>query len=323
MQPQRQALLVVGNYANMNTEKELFEKAEKIYHQYSEARYPKAIQAFKDLLNFYPENVQGWCMLSTMQFCNKLYDDAIVSINKAISLDKTNISILEQKGTLLQTINEFEYEDSKFIDKKLNNVIEINYFKNKKEILKEIIKICDEIIEIASDDYYRLGSIHETKARALRELFLWQASIDSYKMAIEFHKKYSEKNFLNPIATCYFNIAKIYENIENYNLAIVFFEKEMQEEFSLITLIHKANVLCKMGKIEESEKTYNKFIEIAIQKLEETSDAAYMFQISDLYYQRNLLDKAYEILTTWESKVRNYNGLQERIKNRKNEIMKN
>ena len=307
----------------MKTEKELFEKAEKIYHQYSDSRYPKAIQAFKDLLELYPDNKQGWSMLSTMQSCSKLFGDAIFSIDKAISLDKEDVSVLEQKGTLLHAINKLEYQDSKFIDKESNSVIELNCFKDKEGILKELIKVCDEIIEIASDDFYNLGSIHEKKARALVGLCLWQAAIDSYQMAIEFHEKYSEKNFLNPIAACYFNIAKIYENIEDYNMAITFFEKEMQEEFTPITLTHKARVLLKKGEVEESEKTYNQFIEITKQKLEETSDAAYMFQISDVYQQRNLFNKAYEILISWESKVRNYNGLQDRIEKRKREIMKN
>ena len=66
------------------TEQELYKKAEAYYFQ--EGMELNAIHAFKTLLEAYPENLDGWTSLSTMQHKNGDFDGAIFSINKAIEL---------------------------------------------------------------------------------------------------------------------------------------------------------------------------------------------------------------------------------------------
>ncbi len=305
----------------MKSEKELFEKAKKIYHQYSESRYPKAIKAFQELLELYPNNIKGWSMLSTMQSSIHLYDDAIYSIGRAIELDKSDIKLLNQKIILLNRINYLEYRNSKFIDKKSGNEYTIQSFSNKEELLREIANTCEEQIKVVKEDYYNLGDILETKAAIQADLELWQAAIDTYNKAIEFYIKYEGGGSTDEVEHCLFSIAQVYEKQEDYAMAIKFYDKAMEAKYKEILLTHKARVLAKMNNIEESEQVYNDFIKIVNQKLENTLDSAYMFQIADVYSKRNLTKEAYDVLVSWESKVRDYKGLKERIEERKLELM--
>jgi len=96
------------------TEEELFNKAETFYSQ--EGKELQAIEAYKELLDKYPDNINGWAHLSVMQ--NKIadFDGAIFSINRAIDISQNNTWIIKQKYTLLSLLSSFRIEGQIYFD---------------------------------------------------------------------------------------------------------------------------------------------------------------------------------------------------------------
>ena len=294
----------------MKTELELFHHAEQIYHQYNEDRYPEAIAAFQLLLAHHPKNVKGWHMLSTMQACNQDFDDAIQSIDRAIQLDKGGVRLWRQKHTLLSKISRFDFREGIFFDPETQQVVELITFQSPEHIQQEIIFVCDAIIGLVPGDYFELGSLYENKGEAYALLADWDKAIAAYKAAIEVHK-ISEDDF--ELTNCHVCIAKLYEAVGDYEKALQWYDTSLELKFEEILLPSKASILKKLGKVIEAEQLYNEFTQLVVAKLEETLDAAYMFQLSTIYQERGLLPEAIQILIDWEAKVRQYKGLKEYI----------
>lgn len=305
----------------MKSEKELFKIAEKIYFQYRESRYPKAIEAFKNLLNHYPNHIEGWSMLSTMQLCAENYEDAIDSIENAIKLDTNNISLWNQKQLFLHRINRFEIEGSTFYNPETDSEHTLKQFKNKTELQQEILSCCNIQISIVPKDYYNLGDLYEDKGRILKSLEEWDNAIEAFKSAIIFHEEYDDSDFINRIARCYFSIAKIHELQDNFLFAVEAYDKSFMIDNEEIILTHKARALRKMGDYLAAEKVETQFIEIATDQFNETKDLAYMYQIIDVYKETNQIDKAFETFYEMESKCKKEEDLEENLLAIKSELL--
>jgi len=305
----------------MASEKELFKIAEKIYHQNGESRYPKAIAAFRDLLEQYPMNIEGWGMISTMQSCFKAYDEAIASIEKAIKLAPHNVSLWNQKNTLLHEIDGLEFNDSKYCDLKTGNVYEIKRFKDKTDLRKEILLGCEtQLLNIPKDDC-NLGNLLEEKGKTLTALGEYDAAIEAYQNAVNFHNEHYTDDLFNPVAHCYFEIAKVYELQNKLTTAIEYYDKSFAEGNEEIILTHKARTFAKMGDKMTSEEVLADFLGIVTEKFTATSDAAYMFQIVDSFRDQGQFDKALQTLEKMSSKAKKYSGLQERISELRSELL--
>ncbi len=305
----------------MASEEELFKIAEKIYHQNRESRYPKAIAAFRDLLEQYPMNIEGWVMISTMQSCFKAYDEAIKSIEEAIKLAPHNVSLWNQKNTLLHEIDRLEFNDSKYCDLKTGDVFEIKHFKNKTDLRKEILLGCETQLLNVPKDYYNLGNLLEEKGKVLTTLGEFDAAIEAYQNAVNFHNEYGGDDLFNPLANCYFEIAKVYELQNKLTTAIAYYDKSFAEGNEEIILTHKARALAKMGDKMTSEEVFADFLGILTDKFTATADAAYMFQIIEVFRDQGQFDKALQTLEKMSSKARKYNGLQERISELRYELL--
>lgn len=294
----------------VKSEDTLKKAADKIYHQYSEARYPKAILAYKELLTCYPENVDGWCRLSTMQLQIKLYDDAVYSIEKAIELDPKNESIWRRKSTLLHFVVKEGQEKVK------------NRFPVSADIYREVIVVCDTRLSLLPPEDHEIGSILEQKAKTLELLKEYKNAIAVFEDAALFHEKYSSKKNINPVAHCFCSISRIYETMEDYKSAIEWNKKWREVGGEEIGLIHLARILLKNGNVEESKKTTDKFLTTIYKKFEETKDAAYMFQACGVYNDLMQYDEALMALDKLEKEARQYPILPERVKEERLKVLK-
>jgi len=287
----------------MKTEEELLKTAEKVYHQYDENRYPKAIKLFKELLQNYPKNIEGWRMLSTMQSANKDFDDALKSINQAIELDPKNIWSVKQKSLLFSELSRLEYDGSKYFDEDSDGFYTIDSFKNKDEILKTYIKhLYLQIDTFKEED--DIHEIYEKTGNILSDLGKHKESIKDYKTALKFldtNNEVFDNGIFNPYQTLNFNISKSYEKIEDFDNAIVYLDKaiEYDSENSYL-LTHKAKIYDKKGDTKKKINVYNLFLENSEKAFLTSQDVVYLFHKIDTYIELKKLDKANDELSRIE-----------------------
>ncbi|TPN86791.1 tetratricopeptide repeat protein [Aquimarina algicola] len=298
--------------SNKKTEKELLEKAEKIYHQYNEDRYPKAIELFKELLQQYPENIKGWAMLSTMQSANKDFDDALVSIDKAIQLDPKNIRITKQKSLLFSELNRLLYDGSKYFDERSDGFYEINTFKNKNEILEAYIRHLYTQI----DNFPEQEDIHEVYediGTFLSNLGEYNDSIKVLKKAIEILDNSDEDfedDLFNPYATINLSISKSYEKIGELDNALIFLDKAIEKDSeNSYLLTHKAKLYDKKGDKKSKAEVYTMFLENTEIQYNKTKDIVYLFHKIEAYIDLQNVDKASFELSRIEKSEKSKNYL--------------
>lgn len=270
----------------MKTEKELLEIAEKVYHQYDENRYPKAIKLFKELLLYYPKNIDGWKQLSTMQCANKNFDDALVSIDEAIKLDPKNIWSIKQKTLLFFSLRKLEYDGSKYFDEDSDGFYWINEFQDRDEILKAYISHLQLQIDTFPEDedihelYDKIGDI-------LEELGRYKEAIITYNKVLEIVENsdvdYSEE-FLNPFETVNLSISKAYEKINEFKNAMIHLDRAIKyDKENSYLLTHKAKLYDRMGDTENKIKVLNLFLENSEKEYKRTQDKVYLFHKIDTY----------------------------------------
>ena len=132
------------------TEQELFKKATDFYHQ--EGQELNAIEAFKDLLKLFPNNLDGWRHLATMQ--NKItdFDEAIKSINKAVQIAPNNSWTIQQKCTILSLISRFPSEGQMYFNEKTREAHEIKTYLSKKELQRDLDKSIFNVIQLEKEN---------------------------------------------------------------------------------------------------------------------------------------------------------------------------
>ena len=305
----------------MKSEKELFEKAEKIYHQYSESRYPKAIAAFRELLGNYPENIEGWTMMATMQSCINDFDGALASMDEAIKLEPNEAWIWDQKSLYYHQIAQLNYADSKFTDPETNTAVEINSFADETTFLKEYIDCCDKQLALMPEDHFKRGDILEKKGELYKKLKLFEPAINAYKEAIDFHRKFGEKSFINPVEFCYLMIGKIHEENDEYDLAISAFESAYDEEKSEILLTHLGRAYQENGDSINAQKCYDQFMTIVEEKFAINHESAYLLQMISALKAQNKIQEAIEKLKTLGAKATGGRRLPEILQQEMNELM--
>lgn len=303
-------------------EQKLFKKAEDIYHEYGEDRYPRAIEAFQILLEGYPENHKGWNMLSFMQSSYGLYDDAIRSIDEAIKLDTKNIHYWKSKQLLLSNISRLDFIDGMFFDQEINVCFEIKSFKDNKAVSRDFIAVSNTLLKMFPEDDIQRGRALKSIARIAFKSQMYSESIDAYTKAITFFNSLGLNKYLSDIKSCLLSISKVYEETHNYDKALYYIEERQKNDESNILLTHKARVLRKMGQGQKANQTTNEFLARTKELFLSTTDSAYMFQIASHLAELERFDEALETISEMSPKALKYEGLQESISEERDEILK-
>ncbi|NMM50898.1 tetratricopeptide repeat protein [Marinigracilibium pacificum] len=263
----------------MRTEKELFEKAEKIYHQYSDSRYPKAIQAFKDLLELYPNNKQGWSMMSTMQSCSKLFDDAIFSINKAIELSPEDAWTINQKCTLLALISRFSADGQIYLDEQKKESYEIKSFPDKKGLIQELILILNKLLELEGHDENKRHRHLWSLAHKYRAINRFDDAIESLVEAKKtIPSKYKGERYDRELANINREISSNYHDKKEFEKAIEFLNEAFKYGLDDYKRTMFADIYEEMGDNEQSRLVLIDLVDRINDKLEKAPEPSYVSQ---------------------------------------------
>lgn len=259
------------------TEQELYKKAESFYYQ--EGKELNAIEAFKELLKVYPNNLDGWTHLSTMQHKITDFDGAIFSINKAIELAPDNAWTINQKCTLLSLISRLPSEGQMYFDEQTREAHEIKSYPQKTDLIFDLISDINRLLELEGNNERKKHShlwrlSHNYRAinqneEAIKTLLETEKSIPS---------KYNTERRNREIANINREISSNYFALKNYSKAIEHLNKAF--EFGLDdykrTMLYEIHQ--EMGDHEKAKNVLVDLVDRINTKLKKAPEPAYISQ---------------------------------------------
>ena len=264
------------------TANELFSKGEKLYH--SKGKEYEAIEAFKLLLEKYPDHINGLTYLSTMQteICD--FDGAIKSINQAESIEPDNFAIKEQKLLLLKTVSKFTFSDKYYLDEKTRECHEILSYSDYSLLLSDLNKLLYSLL-----DHYK--SNERKKNRYLWNLAHNERKIGNNKAAIELLKqniesipsKYNDDRRRRELANLQREIASNYIDQKQFDLGLDFLHQAFENGLDDFKRTMIADVYKQMGDESKFKETLQDLLDTINEKLETKPEPAYIFQKFAIY----------------------------------------
>lgn len=304
------------------TEKELYDKAVDYYHQ--NGKELEAIQAFRNLLEKYPNNLKGWTHLATMQNAITDFDGAINSINQAIEIEPENSWTIQQKCTILSLILKFPSEGQMYFDEKTREAHEIKSFDSRLDLRKNLDESLEKVLQLEKENekiFYRYSwklALNKSKLNEFENAILILSNIKD-KIPSTFNAKKKEKE------------TKIIEiGITNNLMALKKYEevivrlKEMlgkvDDKYSLG--LQLADVYNKIKDSLNEEKILIQILSFNEQKLKEKPELAYLirkFEILKKLERPNQMNEIFEdfklIKHTNDYTINRKNEIREIVKN--------
>jgi tetratricopeptide (TPR) repeat protein len=271
------------------TEQQLFKQAEKFYFQ--EGKELRAIEAFKELLSNYPNNVDGWTHLATMQ--NKItdFDGAITSINRAIALKPKDYWIINQKCTILSLISRFPAEGQIYFDQQTREAHEIITYASKQHLLEDLIDALRKVLGLEdckeTDKYSHLWRL----AFSLREIKEYRQAIDYLNQAIDFvPKRYDDKRRSRELANLHREMATNYTESGDYQNGINYLTRAFElglDDFNRTMLF---DIYKNQGYVEKAMEVLADLLKRIDKKFEAAPETAYIVQkVEVLKLQKNVV----------------------------------
>jgi len=299
------------------TEQELLKKAIDYYHQ--EGQELNAIQAFKELLEVFPNNINGWTHLATMQHKITDFDGAIVSINKAIDVDPGNANTVKQKGIILSLIARFSSEGQMYFDEQTKEAHEVKSFESKFDLQKDLDETLSKLIDLEKENERVLYN------------YLWQFvnnkfNIGEHEEAINILSnlktkmpgKYRPERRIRELQNIEAGITKNLIALKRYEEAIMRLNETMKtvsdNYFVGLTL---ADVYSAIGNETEKRKVLIELLESNNEKLRKSPELAYLSRKFEIMKLLERPEEMEEIISDFDL-IENQNEFT--IK-RKNEIM--
>ncbi len=264
------------------TANELFEKGEKLYH--SKGKEYEAIEAFKLLLEKYPDHIKGLTYLSTMQseICD--FDGAIKSINLAEQKEQDNYDIKEQKLLLFKKIAKFTFSDKYYLDETTKECHEILSYPDYNLLLSDLNKLLYSLL-----DYYKLNE--RKKSQYLWNLAHNERKLGNQKTAIKLLKeniesipsKYNIDRRKRELANLQREIASNYIELKQFELGLDFLNQAFENGLDDFKRTIIADVYKQMGNESKYEDTLQDLLGRINKKLEMKPEPAYIFQKFEIY----------------------------------------
>lgn len=270
------------------TEQQLFKQAENFYFQ--EGKEQSAIQAFKELLLNYPNNVDGWTHLAAMQ--NKItdFDGAISSINRAVELKPHDYWIVNQKCTILSLISRLPAEGQLYFDNQTREAHEIKIYDSKQHLLEDLIEVIEKLLELKDckddDKYHHIFRL----AFCYREIKEYRKAIECLNQAINLlPKRYDDKRRNRDLANLHREISTNYIGLGDHQNGISYLNKAFDlglDDFNRIMLFE---IYKNLGETEKSEEVLEDLLKRVDEKFETAPETAYIVQkIEVLKLQRDV-----------------------------------
>lgn len=257
------------------TEKELYQIANKFYHK--EGAELDAIANYKKLLESYPNNIDGWADLSTMQYSICDYDASIRSSIKMIELDRTHSWNIKNFVTKLNLLKKLTFsEPDLYLDESTREAFKISELTGKSSLCDLIEKYTLKLIELEPNNLKNNYKYHFSLATMLIKNNRFNNAINHLNRAFELKEHKVGRiddtpNIYNWISTAYAGLRNFPKAIECIDLA---FESGLDE----FQMLKKADIYLEKGDEVLYERTIEEFIKIAEKKMSTKPEPAYVNQ---------------------------------------------
>jgi len=288
---------LISLLTSKKTENELYKKAEKLYHSYGKEH--SAIKAYKELLSNYPENIQGWSDLATMQFAIGDYNEAIKSSKKGISLNPKNAWDINTYLIKLKLISKFTFQyPNMFFDEQKRVAYEINELKGKDKLIEEISKIANQLIDLNKNDLSKVYSLKNSLASSYSKSGKHKEAIKCLKKVLELFD-YNDTG--DNKGNVFVRMSNSYSEIREYEMALKMINKGLELGVRDVFLLKKVEILKKIGENEKSSKTLYYYLDKIILMQNKKPETAYIYQKFTVYKLLNLNDRMKELITEFDN----------------------
>lgn len=256
-------------------EKELYKIANEFYHK--KGAELDAIANYKKLLDSFPNNVDGWADLSTMQYSICDYDASIRSSFKMIELDKTNSWNIKNFVTKLNLLQKLTFaEPDLYLDESTKEAFKIGELTGKSSLCNLIEKYTLKLIELEPNNLKNNYKYHFSLARMLIKNNRFNDAINHLNKAFEL--KEHKVGRIDDTPNIYNWISTAYVGLKNFPKAIEYIDLAFASGLDEFQMLKKADIYLEKGDEILYEKTIEDFIEIAEEKMSTKPEAAYLNQ---------------------------------------------
>lgn len=282
-------------YQPMEQRAALFQKAEKLYH--TKGREKQAIKAFEELLTSYPDHIEAWKLLATMQQATGDYDGCFASCDKALALAPDDPKLWDHKSLYLSAISRFHFQSPYYFDPDDPHCegFIITRFPDQQAARNEYLVCVDKQLQLYPESEEKHPDLIREKAELLKKLERFDEAV-ALLLAAEPVFRNEDAWLFHPVGQNYFEIARLYECKADFAQAIAFYDRSLSESFEEIILKHKANAQEKNGEHTAAEETRAEYIRIITEQFKTKKDAAYLFQKVSFYRELGRLPEAYAAL---------------------------
>lgn len=254
------------------TEEELYKKGEKLYH--SRGKELKAIEVYKQLIDLYPENINGWRDISSMYYSIEDFDNAILSSRKVLSLNDSEIYDIENHLTRLTLISRYTFSKPNiYLDEQKKVAYEINAISSFNDLFLEIEKHNLSLIEILNGDYKKLNKIFNSFANTCIRFKYYEKAITALNRTLELHDYGRVK-----IHTIYNRLSLAFLGLKEYDLALENIDIAFNNGLDDYQLVSKAEIYKQKGDQKEFEIILKDLLNRIQVKLIDKPEPAYIFQ---------------------------------------------
>jgi len=254
------------------TEEELYKKGEKLYH--SKGKEHKAIEVYKQLIELYPSNINGWRDISAMYYSIGDFDNAISSSRKLLSLKNSETYDIENHLTRLTLISRYTFsEPNIFLDEQNRIAYEINEIGSFSELFLEIEKYNLTLIDVFNEDYKKLNRIFNSLANTCIRFNKYEKAIIYLNKVLEFQDYGRVK-----IHTIYNRLSLAFKGLKNFDLALENIDIAFKNGLDDYKLLTKAEIYEEKGDEKMFKFTLKDLLNRIQIKLIEKPEPAYIFQ---------------------------------------------
>lgn len=257
------------------TEKELYKIANEFYHK--KGAELEAIANYKKLLDSYPNNIDGWADLSSMQYSICDYDASIRSSFKMIELDKTNSWNIKNFVTKLNLLQKLTFaEPDLYLDELTKEAFKISELTGKSSLCDLIEKYTLKLIELEPNNLKNNYKFHFSLARMLIKNNRFKNAINHLNRAFEL--KEHKVGRIDDTPNIYNWISTAYLGLRNFQKAIEYIDLAFASGLDEFQMLKKADIYLEQGDEVLYERTIEDFIKIAEKKMSTKPETAYVNQ---------------------------------------------
>jgi|GEM_PF-2112390 len=257
------------------TREQLFKIGEDFYR---EGKVLNAIDAFKNLVDRYPDHISGWTHLATMYFQNAAFDEALQAIDQALVLNPGATAILHQQSIYLSTISRFHFEDGYFLDPQTKEAHEIKTFPSAEAVYRKLDEILLQLIKKEQDYPKKIYQYTQQLARNKFALGKYQLGIvcwEDLKSKIPTH--FSAQRQEKERQKIERELMRHLEALGRYDEAISRLKESANKaDDRYFIMLQIASMYEKMGKSYQQKEVLGELLQLSDQKWQQTAELPYL-----------------------------------------------